>query len=220
MRNALILLAVVALLILVAGAVNNGVAFDVDYVAGTVKAVSLFSVAAVIAAAVFIVGLVAAWLAQRAMVGSRRKLEAELQSTFERLRKAESLAVRPAPVATVEATVAEATVVADEAATAVEAEDVTAVEAEAPAGGSDEAVTAVAGEVAPVAGAGEETEVAAPPADETTELAAPPADETTAVTLAGEAAGEPQPDAGEAAGEPQSDAGQAARAKDASGDGA
>ena len=35
-RKALILLAVVALLILVVGALNNGTAFDVDYVAGTV----------------------------------------------------------------------------------------------------------------------------------------------------------------------------------------
>ncbi len=92
MRNALILLAAVALLILVAGAVNNGVAFDVDYVAGTVRAVSLFWVAAIIAAVVFVVGAIAAWLAQRATVGSRRKLEAELQSTYERLREAESLA--------------------------------------------------------------------------------------------------------------------------------
>ena len=33
------------------------------------------------------------------MTGSRRKLEAELQSTYERLREAEALAARPAPVA-------------------------------------------------------------------------------------------------------------------------
>ena len=97
MRNALILLAVVALIILAVGALNNGTAFDVDYVAGTVSAVSLFWVSAVIAALVFVVGLAAAWFAQSAVAGLRRKLEAELQSTYERLREAEALAARPAP---------------------------------------------------------------------------------------------------------------------------
>ena len=114
MRKALILLAVVALLILVVGALNNGTAFDVDYVAGTVTSVSLLWVSAVLAALVFVVGLAAAWFAQAAMTGSRRKLEAELQSTYERLREAEALAARPAPAS--EAPVAEvvaATVVAE-----------------------------------------------------------------------------------------------------------
>ena len=97
MRNALVLLAVVALLILVMGGLNNGTAFNVDYAVGTVNAVSVFWVSAVIAALVFIVGLVAAWFAQAAMTASRRKLEAELQSTYERLREAEALAARPAP---------------------------------------------------------------------------------------------------------------------------
>ena len=98
MRNALILLAVVALLILAVGALNNGTVFDIDYVAGTVSSVSLLWVSAVIAALVFVVGLAAAWFAQAAMTGSRRKLEAELQSTYERLREAEALAARRAPV--------------------------------------------------------------------------------------------------------------------------
>ena len=95
MRNALILLTAVALLILVGGALNNGVVFDVDYVAGTATSVSLLWVAAVIAALVFVVGLIAAYLARTAVFGQRRKLEAELQSTYERLREAEALAVRP-----------------------------------------------------------------------------------------------------------------------------
>ena len=51
---------VVALVILVGGALNNGVVFDIDYVAGTATAVSLLWVAAVIAALVFVVGLIAA----------------------------------------------------------------------------------------------------------------------------------------------------------------
>ena len=46
----------------------------------------------------FVVGLAAAWFAQAAVAGTRRKLEAELQSTYERLREAEALAARPAPV--------------------------------------------------------------------------------------------------------------------------
>ena len=46
---------------------------------------------AVIAVLVFVVGLAAAWFAQAAVAGTRRKLEAELQSTYERLREAEAL---------------------------------------------------------------------------------------------------------------------------------
>jgi len=115
-RNALILLLAVAALILIAGGVNHGVAFDVDYVAGTVKAVSLFWVAAIVAALVFVVGAVAAWLAQSATVTRRRKLEAELQSTYERLREAEALAARAvravAPATPVAADAAEQTAVA------------------------------------------------------------------------------------------------------------
>ena len=99
MRNALVLLVAIALLILVAGGLNNSVALDIDYVAGTVTAVSLFWVSAVIAAIVFVAGSVAAWLAQSATTGTRRKLEAELQTTFERLREAEALAARRAPAA-------------------------------------------------------------------------------------------------------------------------
>ena len=52
-----------------------------------------------IAALVFIVGLVAAWFAKSAMTGSRRKLEAELQSTYARLREAEALPRAAAPAA-------------------------------------------------------------------------------------------------------------------------
>ena len=108
MRNALILLLAVAALILIAGGVNHGVAFDVDYVAGTIKAVSFFWVAAIVAALVFVVGILAAWLAQSTTVATRRKLEAELQSTYERLREAEALAARPARITTPETTVVSA----------------------------------------------------------------------------------------------------------------
>jgi hypothetical protein len=157
-RNALILLAVVALLILVVGALNNGTAFDVDYVAGTASAVSLFWVSAVIAALVFVVGLAAAWFAQAATTGSRRKLEAELQSTYERLREAEALAARSAPAvveapsateaapAVASAAALEATVIAVEAATVVVAEDETVV-----SGASVDDEVAAVDEAAPAA---------------------------------------------------------------------
>ena len=178
MRNALILLAVVALLILAVGALNNGTAFDVDYVAGTVSAVSLFWVSAVIAALVFVVGLAAAWFAKSAASGSRRKLEAELQSTYERLREAEALAARPAPAAEPEpaAVVVAATEVA-------EAETVVAVEEATVVAGADETVLARE-DVTLVAG--EEATVVAdePGADVASDVPGEPG-EQTAVTMAG-----------------------------------
>jgi len=93
-RNAFTLLGAVALLILVAGAINHAVAFDIEYVAGTVSSVSLAWVAAVVAALLFVVGAVAVWLTRAATGGTVRRLEAELQSTYERLRQAEAQAAR------------------------------------------------------------------------------------------------------------------------------
>ena len=90
MRNAFILLVVVALIILALGAANGSIAFDFDVVFGTWTAVSLIWVAAAVAAVVLVVGLVAAWLAQTDASRTRRKLEAELQATYERLRAAEA----------------------------------------------------------------------------------------------------------------------------------
>jgi hypothetical protein len=186
-RNALILLVVVALVILAVGALNNGTAFDVDYVAGSVSAVSLFWVSAVIAALVFVVGIAAAWFAQSAVAGTRRKLEAELQSTYERLREAEALAARPAPavaeaapavVATVLAepsaveAAEEATVVTGEDETVVTVDEATVVQAEDATIVSDQANGAIADEPETVVTAGDET-------------AAP--GETTAVTMTGAA---------------------------------
>ena len=190
MRNALILLAVVALLILVMGGLNNGTAFNLDYAVGTVNAVSVFWVSAVIAALVFIVGLVAAWFAKSSMTGSRRKLEAELQATYERLREAEALAARPAPAAPAPAVeVVAATVVAEqEAATVVETGAVTVVAGEAVTVASDEAGTMVESAEA-------ETVIEAAPqavdaaATDASAVDEPPAEaipgEQTAVTMAG-----------------------------------
>ena len=90
MRNALILLVVVALIIVALGAANGSIAFDFDLVFSTWSAVSLVWVAVVVAVVVLVAGLAAAWLAQVEAARTRRKLEAELQATFERLRAAEA----------------------------------------------------------------------------------------------------------------------------------
>jgi uncharacterized membrane protein YciS (DUF1049 family) len=185
-RNALILLVVVALVILAVGALNNGTAFDVDYVAGTISAVSLFWVSAVIAALVFVVGIAAAWFAQSAVAGTRRKLEAELQSTYERLREAEALAARPAPA--VEATAVaepsaieaaeEATVVAGEGEAVVAAGEATEAETEDATIVSDQAITAIADEPGTVAMSAGETAEPGEATAVTMTGAAPEAEET------------------------------------------
>jgi uncharacterized membrane protein YciS (DUF1049 family) len=211
-RNALTLLVVVALLILAVGALNNGTAFDVDYVAGTISAVSLFWVSAVIAALVLVVGLAAAWFAQSAVAGTRRKLEAELQSTYERLREAEAQAARPAQAAAEAAVVTpaaepvavtasdaevsgeDASDVAGEAATVVAQEDATVVAGEDETVIVGEAATVVAEEpetvVAPGVGVGGE------PGEATavTMTGTPPdAGETAADAVADEVAGADEP---------------------------
>ncbi len=214
MRNALILLAVVAGIILVAGAFNNGVVFDIDYVAGTASSVSLFWVSGIIAAIIFVAGLAASWFALSGAAGARRKLEAELQSTYERLRQSEAQAAEArsaakaaeARVAEVKAAVpAEPTIVDEREAVTVVAEPVAATAT------ADEAETAVA---APDDAA--ETAVAAPegadrtgaeagPAEHPAAVAEESADEQTAVTMAPGAA--PGTGADEAAaGEEQGDA--------------
>ncbi len=139
MRNALILLAVVALLVLLVGALNHGTMFEIDYVAGTIGAVSLLRVAAVLSGLLFVAGLAAVWLALSSAAGARRKLEAELQRTYERLRAAEARAARPALEA--EPAVAPSPT-PDEAATAVVQEAATAVSGEEPTAAPDAEATA------------------------------------------------------------------------------
>jgi len=95
-RKALIVLVVVAAVIVALGAVNHGLLFDIDVVAGTWTAVSLFWVAVVTAGVVLVTGLVAAYLAASGATAARRKLEKELQATYERLRAAEAKLPRPA----------------------------------------------------------------------------------------------------------------------------
>jgi len=133
-RKALIVLVVVALVLVALGAFNNDLLFDVDLVAGTWTAVSLFWVAVVTAGVVVVSGLAAAFLARSSAVTTRRKLEKELQATYERLRAAEAQVPRLAPVqaAVVDVTSGEQTAVTGVGpAAAPEAE--TVVEAAAPA---------------------------------------------------------------------------------------
>jgi len=96
-RNALIVLVVVALVLVALGAVNHGLLFDIDFVAGTWTAVSVFWVAVAAAGVVFVTGVVAAFLARSGAVATRRKLEKELQGAYKRLRAAEAKLPRPAP---------------------------------------------------------------------------------------------------------------------------
>jgi hypothetical protein len=123
-RNALIVLVVVALVLVALGAVNHGLLFDIDFVAGTWTAVSVFWVAVAAAGVVFVSGVVVAFFARSGAVAARRKLEKELQGAYERLRAAEAKLPRPAPAqaAVVDVTPGEQTAVttaAPEAATSV-----------------------------------------------------------------------------------------------------
>lgn len=196
MRNALILLAVVALIILAFGALNNGTTFEIDYVAGTVSAVSLFWVSAVIAALVFVAGLAATWFALAGAAGGRRKLEAELQKTYVRLREAEALAASRAPAPEPEP----ATVVAPapEPATVVDVEDATAVPSEEATVAAED-VTVAAGEAVTAVDAEDVTAAAGAAEDAAAAGAEAPAEagEQTAVTMAADAGAAEQGTAGE-----------------------
>ena len=90
MRNALIVLLAAALVLVGLGALNHSLTFDIDYVAGTLTGVSVFWITVVIGAVLLVAGVVAIWLARTSVVSAQRKLEAELQSTYERLRAAEA----------------------------------------------------------------------------------------------------------------------------------
>ena len=129
MRKALIVLVVVALVLVALGAVNHGLLFDIDFVVGTWTAVSLFWVTVVIAGVVLVTGMVVAFFSRSGAVATRRKLEKELQGTYERLRAAEAQLPKPvpAPAAIVDVAPGEQTAVtgvvpaptADETSTAV-----------------------------------------------------------------------------------------------------
>ena len=199
MRNALILLAVVAGIILVAGAFNNGVVFDIDYVAGTASSVSLFWVSGIIAAIIFVAGLAASWFALSSAAGARRKLEVELQSTYERLRQTEAQADEARAAAKAAegrfadaqaAVQAQATMVDDREAVTVIAAPVDATDAETVVSDESETVLVAPDDAAEtVLVTPEEADPAAAtdeaaPAEDAAAAADEPADEHTAVTMA------------------------------------
>ena len=160
MRNALIVLVVVAVVIVALGAFNNDLLFDIDLVVATWTAVSLFWVAVAIAGVVVITGFAAAYFARSSAVATTRKLEKELQGTYERLRDAEAKLPVPAPAQTAvaEATPGEHTAVTSVVA-ASPADDTSAIAEAMP-----ETDTVV--------------DVAAPPEAETGVISAPPEAET------------------------------------------
>lgn len=193
MRNAVTLLAVVALIVLTAGAFNNGVVFNIDYVAGTASSVSLFWVSAVIAAVVFVAGLAASWFALSGASGARRKLEGELQATYERLRRAE----RQATEASAEAEAAKARVdaLSSPAASAVEPAASAVAGSGTSVAATEPATVVVAPEHATAPVEPEEATVAAAGADTTG-----PGEQTAVTSVAGGGQAAAQmPDAGEVA---------------------
>jgi uncharacterized membrane protein YciS (DUF1049 family) len=168
-REIVILLLVVALLVLVIGAVNQDQRVDLDYVFGTWEGVSVLTLSAISAGAAIVMGLIIAAMARMRVVADRRKLERELQLVYPRLREAERLAGLPAwnvpveTVAPVAAGVAAAPppVPAAGAAEAIEGSSGDKAPAPATAGESGGDETPAAGPVPPVAG----VEAGAPAAD-------------------------------------------------------
>jgi hypothetical protein len=95
------ILGAVGLVIVVAGAINHAIAVRIDYVVGTSTPISLFWIT--VAAAVIIVaaGVLGVLVGQSAASGERRKLKAELEDTYRRLRAAQAeIPARMAPTST------------------------------------------------------------------------------------------------------------------------
>lgn len=169
MKNALIVLAVAALVVLTLGLFNREASVDVDYVVGVWRSVNVFWIFAIAAGVVVAAGLLGASLARAQGWRERGKLEKELLEVYRRLRAVEAQLEQGAGVAGVATAVAEAQTVA----------------AATPAAGEGAAAVTQAGE------AGEGTTVVTAPAETPTAVTAPaeaptavtePAEATTAVT--------------------------------------
>jgi hypothetical protein len=194
MKNALIVLAVVALVVLTLGLFNREASVDVDYVVGVWRSVNVFWLFAIAAGVVVAAGLLGASLARAQGWRERGKLEKELLEVYRRLRAVEAQVEQGAGAAGVAAAVAEAQTMA--AATAAAAEPVDAVTQVGQAGEGTTAVTESA----------EATTVATEAREATTAVSEPPdavtaqhpvgggADEApTAVSEAAEAVTEERP---------------------------
>jgi hypothetical protein len=183
----------VAVVIVALGAVNHGLLFDIDVVAGTWTAVSLFWVAVVTAGVVLVTGLVAAFLAASGATAARRKLEKELQATYERLRAAEAKLPRPAAAAAVVAVATRASAGEQTAVTAVVVVPAAEMQATATSAAAEDAtaVISVAPDVGPAVSVDEpeeQTAVTSAIAEaEAAETAEEPEDETAVTSVMADA---------------------------------
>jgi hypothetical protein len=92
MRKVFIAIVIVALVLVVLGGVNHGHLVDVDYLFGTWHGVSLLMLSLIAGALVLLAGLLSGVVAELRASAGLRKLEAELQRTYVRLREAEAMA--------------------------------------------------------------------------------------------------------------------------------
>jgi len=185
MKNALIVLGVVALVVLTLGAFNREASLDVDYVVGVWRSVNVFWLFLIAAGVVLAAGLLGAALARAQGWRERGKLEKELLDVYRRLRTAEAEAARAAGAAGTAAAAAEARTMAAAGETAAP----TAV------GAPEEATTAVAApdEASTAVSAPDEARTAVSAPDEaSTAVSAPDEDRAAAAGQSGDAA-EPGP---------------------------
>ena len=90
MKDILIALLIIAVVILVFGAVNQDQRIDFNYVAGTWHGASAFALAGIGAGVTLFAGLGVATVARLHVLGGRRKLEEEVEHAYTRLRAAEA----------------------------------------------------------------------------------------------------------------------------------
>ena len=90
MKDILIALLLIAVVILVFGAVNQNQHIDFNYVAGTWHGASAFALAGIGAGLTLVAGLGVAAVARMHVLGGRRKLEREVEQVYTRLRAAEA----------------------------------------------------------------------------------------------------------------------------------
>jgi len=129
-KTLLWILGVIALIVLLGGALNHETDVPLDYLVGSTSGASLFWVAVVVAAALVVAGL-AGWAVGGAGSGDAcGKLEQELETTYRRLRDCEARMPQPPSAPADEAVTAATAAPADETVTAV---------APAPAGSTDAA---------------------------------------------------------------------------------
>jgi len=178
-KNALIVLVIVALVMLTLGLVNRDAVVDVDYVVGVWRSVNVLWLFAIAAAVLLAAGLVGAALARAQGWRERGKLEKELLEVYRRLRAVEAQAEATAGAASGAAAAAEARTMGGGT------EPPGRVQGATVASAPDEAATTVPGSP-------EATTVVSEPSEATTAVSEPP-EASTAVSEPGESATELRP---------------------------